>query len=90
MGDDERIRVELPRERQHFVENVRLILHVTRNAFLRRTVKGVQTFTINAIDAVELQQSLFDRGTQRLDQPPVLVIVESSGAGRKDQHPRPA
>ena len=67
------------------MKDVGLVLAVAFEAGGRRHATAVKTFGIDGIDAEEANVAAIDGVAERIDQSPVLVIVEASLAGGEDE-----
>src|SRR5580658_9846361 len=73
-------------ERDYFLENVALVVPVALGACRRRNGLAVKAFGVYAIDTEKTDAPALDGVTQRVHQPPVLIVVETSLASGEHQH----
>ena len=74
MGNGALVIVLHRHKRQHFVENVFLVLHVPTNAVLGSHPFGVKAIVINAVDTVQLEFTVVDLVGQTMMNPKPLVL----------------
>src|ERR1700761_915098 len=84
-GDQVAVAILEPHQPEHLVENVLLILNLTRDAPTRWHVAVVPTFRIERVDTVELDLTVVDLVADRVHHATVLELIEARlRAGKYD------
>ena len=86
MGNGALVTVLYGHKRQHFVENVFLVLHVPTNAVLRSHPFSIKTVVINTVDAEELQLAMVDLVSQTMMHPQPFVLTVIPITSWENQH----
>lgn len=87
MSNKCRVGISVVCERNDLVKDIVFILLVSGYSITGRTPITVETLCVDAVDAAELELAAIDFIPQGRNEPPVFVIEEPSGAGRKNNHP---
>jgi hypothetical protein len=85
-GYDRWIRVYQLYETENIGEDIVLIFQMAGDAFRREYVFGVETFFVDAVETKDLKASAVDLFVQRIDDLPVLIVIEAGGAGGEEEH----